>query len=104
MIYNGHMPKNPLTQQTWSTTETQYYEMTGTAQELATTIDVYASADERRYSEGLALIGRVEADLRVIRENLVRDARANRFTWDQIGKWLLISRQGAFNKFSTSSE
>jgi len=76
---------------------------TNAGQEIAGTIYEWPEGDQRRYRDGIDLIQRVRADLDQIEEDLVREARDNRFTWDQIGKWLGTTRQGAFNKFTRGS-
>lgn len=45
---------------------------------------------------------RIERDADRIAKDLIRDARENRFTWEQIGTWFGTSRQGAFNRFGRS--
>lgn len=51
------------------------------------------------YEDGLAYLARLRAEVDVIERELVTDARAQRFTWEQIGRWLGTSRQGAYNRF-----
>jgi len=47
----------------------------------------------------VAYLARLRAEIDVIERELVVDARAQRFTWEQIGRWLGTSRQGAYNRF-----
>lgn len=54
------------------------------------------------YGGGLAYLARLRAEVDVIEQELVTDARAQRFTWEQIGRWLGTSRQGAYNRFGGS--
>jgi hypothetical protein len=51
------------------------------------------------YQDGLAYLARLRAEINVIERELVTDARAQRFTWEQVGRWLGTSRQGAYNRF-----
>lgn len=51
------------------------------------------------YEHGLTYLARLRAELDVIERELVSDARSQRFTWEQIGRWLGTSRQGAYNRF-----
>jgi hypothetical protein len=55
--------------------------------------------DPGLYLNGLAYLAGLRREIDVIERELVVDARAQRFTWRQIGRWLHTTRQGAYNRF-----
>ncbi len=55
--------------------------------------------DPSFYQHGLDYLAKLRTEVDVIERELVMDAREQRFTWDQIGRWLGTSRQGAYNRF-----
>jgi hypothetical protein len=63
-----------------------------------------AAGDARLYEAGLAYLARLRGEIDVIERELVTDARTQRFTWEQIGRWLRTSRQGAYNRFGGADD
>jgi hypothetical protein len=71
------------------------------AQQLVSDIEDWPSYSTKRYEYGFKQLARVRADLDAIERSLVADAREQRHTWEQIGRWIGTTRQNANQRFAT---
>jgi hypothetical protein len=79
-------------------------EPSAASQQLAADINTWPSYSPKRFEYGLAQIDRVRSELDALERQLVDDAHEQRFTWEQIAKWLGTTRQAAHKRFSDRSE